>query len=373
VRAVTKLSRKAAFGALSVALLLTACGGGSDGADTDEADTDEAAADEAAADETAADDPASDEVEFPSGDVRFVVPTSPGGGFDRQARLLAPYLSKYLPGNPNVVIDNQEGGGGLVGVQDTFNREADGLQLLQTPVSSHMVQSYVNPEQLSYDMTEFSWVGAYAADVRGLGMHPDLGVEDWDDVVAITEERPIRFATSGRSTSSGIEPAILSETTGLDIEFVDYAGSAESQAGMARGEVDAVLLNFTSLANWVDEGDAVMVMLFGEERQDLVPDVPTALEAGMPEADYEAFTSVPVVGTYRALALSPGTPEGLLQIWRDAFDQAIDDPEYQAEVAEVGEMFGPILDGEGMQAEADRLAEAMEADLETIVGYYAEE
>lgn len=353
------------FGAL--ALIIAACGA--------EEAPDDTAAEAPAEDpgEAPAEDPdeAPDEApedaepatDYPTQDVRLVVPFGAGGGYDTQARIIAPHLERHLPNDVNVVVDNVPGADGIQGPQQVFNADPDGYQILQAGVNSLLIVQVLNPDLVTYDMTEFSYIGQYQRDLRGVGLANELDVESWDELVAMSEEEPLRAGGTGAGSPPTTEVIALSELTGLQIEIIDYEGSAELQAAFARGELDIAVVNYTSILRWQDDGDAQLWMVIADERGDYAPDTPTAVERGMDQDLFDTITQLPVIGQPRMFMAPPGTPDDVLQVLRDAFWAVMEDPEYLAEVEERQEIYVP-LDGEAsaevVQQIADRISEEME-------------
>jgi tripartite-type tricarboxylate transporter receptor subunit TctC len=135
--------------------------------------------------------------------------------------------------------------------------------------------------------------------------------------------------------------------TGLKLRFVHYQGSKDTQAAMARGEIEATQLSFTSMMRWGD--DIRIFVLWNDERHALIPDVPTAVEIGVPKDIYQKSVSLPIVGTARALTVAPGTPPDILKVLRTAFNAAMNDPEYKAWLKKVKLIHGPIVSGEAFR------------------------
>jgi tripartite-type tricarboxylate transporter receptor subunit TctC len=354
----------------AVALLGAACGG-DDAAD----DGGDEPADEAEDGDDGGDDGASDDGEaatdFPTEDVRVVVPFSPGGGYDTQARIIAPYLQKHLPNDVNVVVDNVPGGDGIQGPQQVFNADPDGHLILQAGVNSLLIAQFLNPDVITFDMTEFEWIGQYQRDLRGIAISNDMDVESWDDLMAMAAEEPLRTGGNGAGAPPTTEAIALSELAGFDINIIDYDGSSGIQAAFARGELDMAIVNYTSILRWVDEGDARLFAVISNERGEFAPDTPTVVEAGMDQALLDRILELPVIGQPRMFAAPPGTPEPILTVLRDAFQAAMEDPEYIAELQELGEIYDPLF-GEEAAAVVDRTAASIEEEADLINQLYGE-
>jgi len=282
--------------------------------------------------------------DFPAQTIRIICPFSPGGGFDRQARGIAPYLQKHLPSKVSVIVENVRGAGGLVAAHQVWSARPDGYTIYQSAVGPNMIDQFLNPDEIKFRMAEFEWIGQYRKDIRAIGIHPKLGVKSWQDFMARSKKQSILFGTSGVGSPQAREAQLIAAITGLNISMVHYQGSKDVQGGMARGEIDATCINFNSLLRWGEDGK--IFVLWDDERHALIPDVPTAMEAGVPKQQYQKIMSLPVVGTPRAFALPPGTPPGVVNILRDAFTAAMNDPDYKAWIKKAKEIYGPVIAGD---------------------------
>lgn len=309
--------------------------------------------------------------EFPTSDLRLTVPFSAGGGFDAQARAIAPYIERNLPGSPTIIVDNQPGGDGLQAIQQAYSAEGDGHTLVQVGLSSAIIQQFVNADLVRYDVSEFNWIGRYQQDVRGLAVDPSLGVETWDDFLELAEERPIRFGGSGAGSPPSAEAVAVSEVLDFPAEVIEYPGSNEILGAFIRDEVDAVMLNYTSLMPWHADGDAEILLLWTDEREQRIPDVPTAVEAGVPQEDFDHLMSLPLIGTARAFAAPPGTPQEHVDALREAFDAAMTDEEFVAYTEEptADLIYAPMPGAEFEQFVQEQMA-AVEENLDLISRLY---
>jgi tripartite-type tricarboxylate transporter receptor subunit TctC len=308
---------------------------------------------------------------FPSRDIRLTVPFTAGGGFDAQARVIAPCLGRHLPGEPTVIVENKPGAEGLQALQQAWDAKPDGHTLVQVPLSGAVIQQFVNPDRIRYDVREMEWIGQYQQDARAVAVDPSLNVESWDDLTSLAEKRPIRFAGTGRGTSASTEASAFSEVLDLPAEVIEYEGSNEILGGFIRDEVDATIINYTSLMPWQQDGEVDILLLLEAERRDAIADVPTAVEAGVPEDDFDELMSLPIIGSARAFAAPPGTPEERVEILRNAFSDCMEDEEFIAytESPATEIVYGP-MSGEDFDGFVDEKAEVVQTNLDFIARLY---
>lgn len=304
--------------------------------------------------------------DFPAKEIRIICPYSPGGGFDVQARGIAPFIEKHLPNNVPVLVENMDGAGGLLAAHSVWNSSPDGYTILQAQVSTFMVEQYLNPGEVSFKMDEFRWVGQYQKDIRAFAVRPDMSIESWDDLVEYANSKGLLVGTAGLGSPPFKEAQLIAQLSGLKFDYVHYPGSSDVQAGFARKEVDAINLNFNSLMQWEAEGDAKILFIWDDQRHEMIPDVPTALEFGVPEDLYNEIMSLPVIGTPRAFAAPPGTPDEVLEVLRKAFMDAMNDPEYKAWTKSAKQIYGPIVPGDEFDKVIGTMDRAISENLELI-------
>ncbi|WP_029041548.1 Bug family tripartite tricarboxylate transporter substrate binding protein [Cucumibacter marinus] len=306
---------------------------------------------------------------FPSQTVEIVVGRSAGGGMDLHARGLAPFLQKHLPGDESVIVTNRPGAGGVIALTSIWDAEPDGHQITMTITSSDIINSIVN-DDVAWKLSEFDFLGSlYAADT-GLLVRSDLGWETIDDMREAAGDEPIVFGTTGVGSTAHIEGLFLyDQHLGIPVRFVHYPGTSDVMLAVARGEVHATSFGVNTAANFAEGDESLdMLLAWSEEPVEFFEDVPTALEAGVTQEEFD--TAPPVMGQWRGLMTTPGTPEPVLEILRQAFADAMNDPEYdewrlQANLpkrALIGEEFTELVERieAGYEAIGDELKELIQ-------------
>lgn len=270
-----------------------------------------------------------DAVDFPSETVEIVVGRSAGGGMDRHARGLAPYLEKHLPGDSSVIVTNRPGAGGVIALTSVWDGDPDGYRITKTITSTDIINSIVN-EDVTYTLSEFDFLGSlYYADT-GLMVRADLGWETIDDMRAAAAEEPIVFGTTGVGSTAHIEGTfVYGGHLGIPVRFVHYPGTSDVMLAMARGDVQATSFGVNTAARFASEEENLeMLLVWSKEPVEFFEDLPTAIDAGVSEEEFD--TAPPVVGQWRALMTTPDTPEPVMAVLRQAFADAMADPDYDA-------------------------------------------
>jgi tripartite-type tricarboxylate transporter receptor subunit TctC len=286
------------------------------------------------------------EEHFDGQKIDFVVGFSAGGGYDLIARLMAPYLEEELPGNPQVVVQNVPGGGGLAGVQEVLRAPADGLTMGMMPLGRFYI-----PELLGYDIENFE-----AEDVAPLGRPLGGSVfvgcvrnnvaTSWEEILRLGEQgNPVKFPAT--DTLGGIEGDLdFLVAAGAPIKIVrGYNGTSEMAAAFVRGETDGYARcsetsQFSDLADDVVQDPGVTALWWKELKPDQewldylgadsMPLEITELPGIDPsESLVEAFNLSTVYSGGRATFMRSGAPEEVEQAWRNAVEAVSKNPDYQ--------------------------------------------
>ncbi len=282
--------------------------------------------------------------------VTLVVGTSPGGINDISARLVAKHLSRFIPGNPNIIVQNVPGGGGLVTANRIFNAsERDGsvITKLERAVPQLAIQG--NPNA-NFDPMKFTWLGSlssYANDAYLLLVNAGHEAHTVADL-----KRPGVLVTVGADTvasSNLIFGLIARKVLGLNVNVVrGYTGAAPMFLAMQSGELDGQMVGLSSIRSGQRElwnrGAFRPLLQFGRTaRLAELPDIPTGRElATDPEslaliefAELPFFMALP-------FAAPPGLPSDRATALRVAFMTMCSDPAFVKEAEALGFDLSPI-------------------------------
>lgn len=308
--------------------------------------------------------PAAAEVDFAGKTIEWIIPFSAGGGSDTWARFNAPLLSKYLPGNPVVVVVNEPGGGSTKGTNLFAARaEPDGLMILGTSGSTQFPYLLGDP-RVRYDYKE--WKIAMAGPTGGVVYTtPSLGLKGPEDIGQL-KGKDLVFASQG-ATSLDLVPLLAFRLMGFNVQHVfGFKGRGDGRLAFERGEVNidyqtssAFLKNVQPL---VEAGQAVPLFSWGvlNEAGEVVrdptfPDLPSFAEAyetltGAPPSgpDYDAYFAFFTAGfpAQKMVFLPKDTPDEIVAAYAKAFEDMKADPDYQASAETVlgsyGQVTGPL-------------------------------
>ncbi len=255
---------------------------------------------------------------FPTKDITFVIPVSPGGGFDTNARILAPYLKKYLPTQPNVVPKNVPGGEWRLGIMEMYKATPDGHTISIFNMPGNVLGQVTN--RAEYDLNKIAWIGRITDTVYVTALSPKSKYRTVED---LRKGPPAKVGVVGLTSGSALAEILSAADMGYEIKLINYDGSTDSITSAIRGDVDMVIYPFPTMQKFVvDSKDLIPFVVYSKERLKELPDTPTIGEMG-----YANLLSV--VALDYLIGATPGTPEPILKIWREAFDKAVQDPEFQ--------------------------------------------
>lgn len=255
------------------------------------------------------------EKSFPSKTITFIIPASPGGGFDTTVRMLVPYLQKYLPNPVGIIVRNMPGGGWMIGIKHTYRAKPDGYTvcIFNMPGNvTHMITG-----RAEYDLTKITWLGSPAEITYVTALSPKSKYKTLEDL----QKAPRVIAgTVGMSSTAALGTILAAEAMGIKMDYIPHDGSTEAILAGIRGDVDWVQYPYGSLKRYLKSGDLVPAWVYAKKRLPPLPDVPTIAELG-----YEELLAV--VTMFRPVGGPPGIPDDVAKVWREAFQKAAQDPE----------------------------------------------
>ncbi len=310
--------------------------------------------------------PVAAQADFSGKTIEWIIPFSAGGGSDTWARFNAPLLSKYLPGNPTVVVVNEPGGGSTKGT-NLFAARArpDGLTILGTSGSTQFPYLLGDP-RVRYEYKD--WRIAMAAPTGGVAYTtPALGLTSAADI-GMLKGKPLVYASQG-ATSLDLVPLLGFKLMGLQVQHVfGFKGRGDGRLAFERGEANidyqtssAYLKNVVPL---VETGKAVPLFSWGvlDEAGNVVrdptfPDIPSFVEAyetltgAAPSGpEYDAYFAFFTAGfpAQKMVFLPKGTPDAIVDAYQKAFEDMKADPDYianaEAVLGDYGQVTGTLAD-----------------------------
>jgi tripartite-type tricarboxylate transporter receptor subunit TctC len=223
---------------------------------------------------------------YPDRPIKIIAPVQPGGGVDLVARQVGDRLSRAL-GQP-VVVDNQSGGGGVVGSLATARAAPNGYTLMVGYVGTHGTNPAVRklPYDASKDFTAIAMVGGTP---NILVVPPDLPVKTLREFIAYAKANPgkLSYGSSGPGTLTHLAMEQLKQAAGIDLVHVPYRGIGPAIADVLGGQTQALFPGLAAALPHIKAGKMRPLAVTGSRRHPLLPDVPTFQESG-----FEGFDGV---------------------------------------------------------------------------------
>ena len=273
--------------------------------------------------------------------INLIVGNAPGGGYDHYARLLARHMPRYIPGEPNIVVKNMPGAGGMVMSNAMYSQmPRDGLTfgMMSRP---NPIEPVLGNPAAKFKSEEFTWLGTsstYEDDAYSLVIRADAPFKSIADV-----QKPGRPLLLGGLAAGGSDTditLIARDVFKLNTQLVrGYGASTEINLAIMRGEVEGRAIGMSSLqttmTEWLNQGKLRFLMQFGHEtRWKGLPDVPTARELAKTAEDKALLelAELPFLMARPFLA-PPGVPQMQAEILKKAFMDAHRDADYLREAA----------------------------------------
>jgi tripartite-type tricarboxylate transporter receptor subunit TctC len=262
--------------------------------------------------------------------VEFIVGYNPGGGTDLLARIFMRHFADHIEGQPNIVVRNLPGGGGIAAANVVFNQSRpDGLTFALPGRSNYINAPVLGNAAVQYDLMKFEWIGAFGDDYNVLIVSNDSGLRSFEDLVNANDR--VLFGAWSRSNQAYVIPTALKSLAPNIHPVTGYGGAGDVILALERREVHAAVLpNSTMLASLgpqVEAGEYFIIAQRGGPETEGVVQIQEILS---PEYFELVSFVAPAVGP--TLLAPPGTNPEALQILRDAFVETVQAPAFIEEM-----------------------------------------
>jgi len=268
--------------------------------------------------------------------IKIVVGFTSGGFYDRWSRLLARFVPKYLPGHPEMVVQNMPGAGGLITANHMYTvAKPDGLTIGMTSYGMYLDQM-VGRKEVQYDVRKFNWIGSPEKSDVLLYMRSDAPYKSVEDIQKAST--PPKCGSTGTAGTDYILARLLEETLGAKIESVlGYPGGSEIDLAVEKGEVQcrgltaAPFFGREPFITWRKKKFVNVLLYGGVKRDPRIPDTPTIYEIfdkqNTPDENRRVAEVILRGGDFgRPWVMPPNTPEQVVKTMRAAYAKAMADP-----------------------------------------------
>jgi len=264
---------------------------------------------------------------FPERPIHLIVPSAPGGPTDVPARLLSQFLPEKL--NQPAIVENRAGAGGAIGARYVAGATPDGHTLLVGNTSVFAVWPSVSPSA-GYDPAKsFAPVAKLTESYQILVVPASSPFRSVRELVDYAKKNPgkLNVAHTGTGGLPHMTVELLKARAGIDVVGVPYKSGGEALTGLLAGQVDATIEGITILLPHINAGKLRALAVTSRTRTPLAPDLPTMIEAGVP--DYE-------VTTFNGIAAPAGTPAEIVGKLNAAINEGMQAPDIQERLTKLG-------------------------------------
>jgi len=270
--------------------------------------------------------------------LRLIVSTAAGGGYDSMGRLVARHMSRYLPGNPVIAVQNMPGAGGVLAVNYMANvapRDGSTIALLDRGVMTARIL-YGDSSKTQFDPRKLLWLGSVTKEA-GVGLYSTRsGLKTLDDA----KKREVVFGSTGVETDPAMYGRLLNALLGTRFKMIPgYSGETAYDQAMMSGETDGMFASGWSGPNTIKElaayraGQVTYFIQMAKRRLPELPDTPTILDLLPNEEDrqiVDVVLSRLVLGT--PFLAPPDVPAERLSLLRSAFRSTVNDADFRLDV-----------------------------------------
>jgi len=262
---------------------------------------------------------------YPSRPVTFIVGFPPGSSSDIFARTVGAKLTERL-GKP-FVIENKPGAGSIIAAQSVARASPDGYTIMVAPSGTLSINPALY-KSLPYDpVKDFALVAHTANFPLILVVNPELPVKNVQDLIKLSKERKLTYASSGAGTSIHLTGELFKTMTGIEMSHIPYRGPALAVTDIIAGHVDMIFSDPGTVVSLIKDGKIRALGVSTIERFPVLPDVPTIAEAGVPGFDSTSW---------HMMIAPKGTPDATVDKLREEFKAIIATPDVRQTLLNAG-------------------------------------
>jgi len=270
-------------------------------------------------------------------ELTLITSSSAGGGYDQYSRLVARHMTKYVPGNPNIIVQNMVGGGGIRAGNFLYNvapKDGTVYSLIDRGMPTAPLL-YGDKSQARFESVKFSWIGSL---MRETGM----GVLAGRSVVKTIEDakkHEVFFGSTGPETDPAMFVRLVNDLLGTKIKVIHgYKGQPEEFQSVEKGELDGLFMSGWSgpgrayVRDKMSRGEMRLLVQMAPEQDPLHLDTPAIMQLVSATEDKQIVQLVLDRMTLgRPFIAPPGVPVDRIELLRAAFRKTVEDPEFRVD------------------------------------------
>ncbi len=277
---------------------------------------------------------------YPNKPIRFITPYAAGGSTSVLARLIGQKLTESW--GQQVIVDNRPGGNTIIGTEALAKSPPDGYTIM-LGTATHVIICSLLPTP--YDaVKDFMPVATLVNHEQVLVLNPQVPAKNLLEFIALAKSRPgqLNYATSGAGGPSHLTAEMFSLQAGIKMQHIPYKGAGQSMTDVIGGQVQLTFSNPITIVAHVKSGKLRGLASSGATRSPVLPQVPTFIEAGLP--DFE-------VGFWQGVLAPAGTPKAIIDKLSNEIGKILATPEFREKLISQGaepfittpEQFGALM------------------------------
>ena len=272
------------------------------------------------------------EAYFKDKQIRLIIGSAPGGGYDTYGRLLSNHMRRHLPGNPTIIVQNMPGAGSLVLGNYLYNVAPKDGTVFGAVNALLATDPLMYPERVKFDPRQFRWLGSALKETHAGVVWHTSPVQTFDDVF----KQELIVAGTGGATN--LYPVLTDAILGTKLKMIPgYQGTKQGMLAMERGEVAGnVGITWASLkattGPWLHDGRIKVFIQYGLQKHPELPGVPWIYDYAKNDDDRAAMDlSFGNQEFGRPFIAPPGVPDAVVGLLRTAFEETMNDPDFLAD------------------------------------------
>ena len=269
---------------------------------------------------------------FKDKQIRLIVGSAPGGGYDAYGRLLAQYMRAHIPGNPTILVQNMPGAGSLVAANYIYNVAPKDGTVFGAVNALLASDPLLYPERVKFDPRQFRWLGSALRENHAGFAWYTTHVTSFDDVLKN------QLIVPGTGGATNFYPMFVDAILGAKLRMIPgYQGTKQGMLAIERGEVGGIVgITWASMkatnGAWLREGKVRPFVQFGLQKHPELPDVSWIYDYARNDDDRAAMDLAFGNSEFgRPFIAPPGVPDSAVDILRTAFEETMPDPDFRAD------------------------------------------
>jgi tripartite-type tricarboxylate transporter receptor subunit TctC len=263
----------------------------------------------------------------------FIVGYGPGGGFDLYARLIARHIGRYIPGNPNVIVQNMPGGGSLTSINHTYNVAPKDGSVVVHFHGGNILQQFLGTRAAEFDSSKVNWIGSPLPETPACAVRKESGFTSFAQALPDGGNKELIIGGTGLDYIGNVLNLALKPNLKL---VPGYEGTAQIRLAAEKGEVHGFCTAWETIrSSWQDglsSGEVNVIVQAAREPHPELKEVPRAQDlAKTPETKQIIEYGIRIPSEVaRPFGMAPEVPRDRVQAMRSAFEQALKDPQLLA-------------------------------------------